>query len=58
MTKRRTYYTCGYVINPSHPFYGVRCALHIHYRTNAGYMVRYCGQWSTVSDADFYPMEA
>lgn len=45
-----------WVINPNHPLYDVNCAFHIHYRTNAGYMVRYCCEWFTIKENDCYPM--
>lgn len=45
-----------YVINPKHPLYDSNNCFYIHYHTNAGFMVKYCGEWFTVKQDDCYPM--
>jgi hypothetical protein len=45
-----------YVINPAHKLYPTNEAFFIHYKTNAGYMVKFCGVWHTVPLKDGYEL--
>lgn len=45
-----------YVINPRHELYATNCAFLINYKSNAGYMVKYCGQWFTVALSDGFEL--
>ncbi len=46
-----------YITNPKHPLYRVIACLHVHFHTNAGFEVKYCGKWHTVKPADCYAIE-
>lgn len=45
-----------YVTNPKHNLYKTNCCFFIHYHTNAGFMIKYCGQWYTIPIKDCYPV--
>lgn len=54
--KRRLPKGCIYVTNPRHPLYTTGSAFFIQFKTNAGYMVRYCGEWFTIPLKDAYEL--
>lgn len=45
-----------YVTNPKHELYASNNCFHIHYHTNAGFMIKYCNKWYTIPWNDAYPI--